>query len=101
MLLAVWPNEETSAIILKRAGSIAHVLIYPFIQQMPTICPLSAMFQVLHSEGNTVPTFTGLEFSHRILLKMLRALYSMFEGPLAFYHESIRQSMHCLHTVIL
>lgn len=101
MLLAAWPNEKTNEIILKRAGSVVHVFIYPFIQQMPAICPLSAMFQVLRSEGNTVPTFIGLEFSHRIVLKMLRALYLMFEGPLTFCHESTLQSMHCLYTIIL
>lgn len=101
MLLAVWPNEKTNEIILKRAGSFVHVFIYPVIQQMLTICPPSAMFQVLCSEGNTVPTFIGLEFSDSILRKMLRTLYSVFEGPLTFYHESILQSMHCLHTVTL
>lgn len=101
MLLAIWPNEKTNELILTRAGSVVHAFIHAVFQQMPTICPCSVMFQVLCSEGNAVPTFIGLEFSDGILLKMLRALYSMFKGLLTFYHESILQSIHCLHTLTL
>lgn len=93
ILLTLWPSEKTNQMILKREGLMVHSFIHPFIQHVSTICQPSSTYCVM-KEMQSLPSWE-LEFSHNILLKMLKCYTRCLKiRTLSFMKVSV-QSMHC------